>query len=202
MNPSAPVDLTSFPGKELHFNVQTSPQQTSNSASVPSGQESQPALTPYTPFPSQTLPLGNSTQKTQFSQVAEQVKAHRTPVIIGAAVLVVLIILIAAFATRTRGLSAALTSCSDSVEADYVEAYESMFVLSDNGNTLTIEGLTGIDDPYTSCVMKELKMPQSVEDQIGMTRALDGTQTASWDNITAKWTFHPDDGLNMILTQS
>ncbi|WP_269142641.1 hypothetical protein [Georgenia yuyongxinii] len=31
------------------------------------------------------------------------------------------------------------------------------------------------------------------------TRALDGRQTAEWDGVVATWSFHPDDGLDVIL---
>jgi hypothetical protein len=31
------------------------------------------------------------------------------------------------------------------------------------------------------------------------TRALDGRQTASWSFIEASWTYHPDNGLDVII---
>ncbi len=34
------------------------------------------------------------------------------------------------------------------------------------------------------------------------TRALDGTQTASSDDVDATWTFHPDDGLRIVFSAS
>ena len=34
---------------------------------------------------------------------------------------------------------------------------------------------------------------------INSTRALDGMQTDSWHDITARWTYHPDDGLDITL---
>lgn len=35
--------------------------------------------------------------------------------------------------------------------------------------------------------------------QIDSTRALDGTQTDSWKDIDARWTYHPDNGLRLTL---
>jgi hypothetical protein len=36
-------------------------------------------------------------------------------------------------------------------------------------------------------------------DRIERTRALDGTQEAESDGVTATWTYHPDAGLSLIL---
>jgi hypothetical protein len=33
------------------------------------------------------------------------------------------------------------------------------------------------------------------------TRALDGVQTETWDNITAKWSYRPDSGFNVTLSE-
>lgn len=38
--------------------------------------------------------------------------------------------------------------------------------------------------------------------QMDSTRALDGMQTAEWDTFEAKWTYHPDDGLDVIITEA
>ena len=42
--------------------------------------------------------------------------------------------------------------------------------------------------------------PTTVIAQMDSTRALDGTRDATWDGMTATWTYHPDDGLDVILT--
>lgn len=78
--------------------------------------------------------------------------------------------------------------------------------VTDGGQTMIIRGkptagtdtLDGVDK-QTACVLKELQIPGSVTSQIGNTRAIDGVQSGSWDDITAKWTYHPDNGLNMTL---
>ena len=36
----------------------------------------------------------------------------------------------------------------------------------------------------------------------GATRALDGRQQASWDGFEASWTYHPDNGLTLILRET
>ncbi len=52
------------------------------------------------------------------------------------------------------------------------------------------------------CVLEELDVPQSVIGQMDSTRALDGMQTATWDGYSVSWTYHPDDGLDLIITES
>jgi hypothetical protein len=32
------------------------------------------------------------------------------------------------------------------------------------------------------------------------TRALDGMQSATWSSYEVTWTYHPDDGLDLIIT--
>jgi hypothetical protein len=44
-------------------------------------------------------------------------------------------------------------------------------------------------------------VPESVTAQMDGTRALDGRQPASWDGYTASWTFHPDSGFDLIITE-
>jgi hypothetical protein len=44
-------------------------------------------------------------------------------------------------------------------------------------------------------------MLDSVAAQISQTRALDGLQDADWPSYELRWNYHPDDGLNVILTQ-
>lgn len=75
----------------------------------------------------------------------------------------------------------------------------------DDGATLVIDG-RGEDDPLsvtaerTACLLNELDVPQSVVVKMDGTRALDGRQSASWGNIEAEWTYHPDAGLDLLLT--
>jgi hypothetical protein len=79
-------------------------------------------------------------------------------------------------------------------------------VVEDDGATLILDMLGG--DPGSGiygysdieCVLKELDVPASVLTSMNSTRALDGRQRGDWDGINAEWSFHPDDGLDVILT--
>lgn len=60
----------------------------------------------------------------------------------------------------------------------------------------------GLSLEEIACVLTTLSVPDSVVSQMDATRALDGMQKASWDKISATWTYHPDNGFRIILTQS
>ncbi|MGP0223576.1 hypothetical protein [Paenarthrobacter sp. NCHU4564] len=49
------------------------------------------------------------------------------------------------------------------------------------------------------CVLNAVNVPDYVRDQMGSTRALDGTQRESWDNFAATWSYHPNTGANVVL---
>ncbi|MGH9151363.1 MAG: hypothetical protein ACRD03_02930 [Acidimicrobiales bacterium] len=85
---------------------------------------------------------------------------------------------------------------------------EPSFAILDDGRTLTMDGEnagTMSDASYEdfvedfACVLAALDMPASVGARMSNTRALDGMQDATWGDISASWTYHPDDGLNLIL---
>lgn len=87
-------------------------------------------------------------------------------------------------------------------------APDSLYVeVLDDGAGLSVSG-TGNESEGASltevaCVLAELEVPESVLSRIDRTRALDGTQDASWGDLDASWTYHPDSGLSLIIeTQS
>lgn len=72
----------------------------------------------------------------------------------------------------------------------------------DDGTALAINALgdDGIDLEAVACLLVALDMPGAVVEQMDRTRALDGTQEADWDDMAASWTYHPDAGLNVLVT--
>ncbi|WP_181062313.1 MULTISPECIES: hypothetical protein [unclassified Pseudoclavibacter] len=48
-------------------------------------------------------------------------------------------------------------------------------------------------------MLSSLDVPASTVSKIEQTRALDGRQDDSWDDLEASWTYHPDDGLNIVF---
>ncbi|AXG14970.1 hypothetical protein [Intrasporangium calvum] len=49
------------------------------------------------------------------------------------------------------------------------------------------------------CVLTALRVPDHVIAHMDSTRALDGQQEDTWDSYKARWTYHPDDGLNLTV---
>lgn len=77
--------------------------------------------------------------------------------------------------------------------------------LGDGDRTLLIdtrgeEDPTGIPLSGLACVLDALQAPMYVQEQFDSTRALDGRQQASWGALQASWTYHPDAGLDAIVT--
>ena len=79
--------------------------------------------------------------------------------------------------------------------------------VSDGGHTMTLSAVAAEEDPgpvsYTDfeCVLTQLDTPQSVQSHMGQTRAMDGMQTNQWDDFEALWTYHPDNGINITITE-
>lgn len=72
--------------------------------------------------------------------------------------------------------------------------------IEDAGQTLNITvGGAFMSDNNLACLVSELHMPDAVMQHVLSTRALDGQQTDSWPGYTARWTYHPDDGLQMTV---
>ena len=77
-------------------------------------------------------------------------------------------------------------------------------VVQDDGQTLVLRGY-GTDAPFQlsftelECFFRAAAMPQYIQEEMLRTRAIDGTVRATFGTITASWTYHPDDGLFVIL---
>jgi hypothetical protein len=78
--------------------------------------------------------------------------------------------------------------------------------VTDGGRTLTIDMTGGADErgsAYTAadatCVLDELQTPTSIITLMETTRAIDGRQTDEWDGLTATWSYHPDNGLDIVI---
>lgn len=80
--------------------------------------------------------------------------------------------------------------------------------LGDEGYSLVMDtqgddDLAAGQDSYedVACVVAKLDIPDSVVARIDATRALDGMQSATWGEFGASWTYHPDNGLDLIVTE-
>lgn len=83
----------------------------------------------------------------------------------------------------------------------------SPFLTGDNGHSISLDGqgkdetanTTKASTEQIACILTELKAPDYVIAKMDSTRALDGMQNADWAGISASWTYHPDNGLDVIL---
>lgn len=49
------------------------------------------------------------------------------------------------------------------------------------------------------CILERLDVSDGVCNAMVSTRSLDGRQTGEWGDYEASWTYHPDDGLDIII---
>lgn len=111
----------------------------------------------------------------------------------------VAIVAIAAFsaAANKSPFPAALKACE-------ITAEDPFFSLGDGDKSLSIDGDgdsdLGAPTSDIGCVLAELNVSDAVLEQMSNTSALMGVVSGSWDKITAEWTYHPDNGFDIILT--
>lgn len=91
-------------------------------------------------------------------------------------------------------LSKAFNACESEDDAHTMQ-------LGDGGRTIVVD----TRNQYTStqgveCVWSQLKTPQSIIANVGATTAMMGEQSAQSDGISYRWSYHPDNGLNMVIT--
>ena len=51
------------------------------------------------------------------------------------------------------------------------------------------------------CLLEELDAPTSLKQRMESTRAIDGTQEENWGSYRATWTYHPDQGLHVVISR-
>lgn len=77
--------------------------------------------------------------------------------------------------------------------------------IADEGKTMIVDGAGeevgsgDVDFTDLDCIIEAVDAPASVVELMYQTRSLDGRQSADWDDVTASWSYHPDDGLDIIF---
>lgn len=115
----------------------------------------------------------------------------------GAAILAVVVIVVFSVSiANTNPFEKALEDCALDPDGSYI-------FLTEDGKSLVMDGSgeesVGADYSDQLCVLNALDMPSSTETMIGNTNALQGVVEDSWNDIDASWTYHPDDGFDIIL---
>jgi len=89
-----------------------------------------------------------------------------------------------------------LDAASDACDAGRIGDAGRSLVLDMQGDDWGSGDLT-VDE--VMCVLEHLDVPDVTLDRMGATRSLDGRQEDDWNGIEASWTYHPDNGLDVIL---
>ena len=75
--------------------------------------------------------------------------------------------------------------------------------VEDGGSTLVID-MAGEDDYYGAgydsvfCMIHGVSTPSYIVSQMEQTTALAGTQNAEFDGISVSWSYHPNNGLDVV----
>lgn len=79
--------------------------------------------------------------------------------------------------------------------------------LSDADKTMFLDGEGNdsgsgtLDTGQIVCILEALDTPTYVTTAMENTRALDGRQSEEWEGFETSWTFHPDEGLNVLIRE-
>jgi len=95
------------------------------------------------------------------------------------------------------------TMFADSLAACEVSESEDA-LLGDSGSSLSLENegeddFSGLSSAEVFCILDELGMPDHVEQDMLNTTSMDGRREASWEGMTASWSYHPDRGIDTII---
>ena len=94
-----------------------------------------------------------------------------------------------------QNFSSALDTCHASGSYVRLAADKSALTLQAEN-----ESGRGLSAPVFPCVLDELDAPASMRQRMLLTRAIDGTQEEQWGPYRATWTYHPDQGLNVVIS--
>jgi hypothetical protein len=106
-------------------------------------------------------------------------------------------------------LAVILTGCVGQFDT-FQKAYDTCrtptgITVSDGGKSLIING-TG-EESYgatiydTVCVLTEVKVPSYIISNMETTNSLMGRQSDTFDGIDVSWSYHPDNGLDIVLNK-
>ncbi len=108
--------------------------------------------------------------------------------------------------TAVRASAAQSALLTDAAEACGV-SHAVGITLADGGRSITFDmkgedEVSGADVVDILCLFGQLDMPSAVLSHVQQTTSIDGRQTETWDNLTVSWSYHPDRGLDGVLTVS
>ncbi|SDK90433.1 hypothetical protein SAMN05216282_11751 [Cryobacterium psychrotolerans] len=107
-------------------------------------------------------------------------------------------------ASVAGGIGSLVTSSPMAAAATECDVETNSWInVGDEGRSISMnsegEEAEGADISDIACIFGELDIPDSVINRLEGTRALDGGQTATWDDFSASWGYHPDNGLDIVI---
>ncbi|MDH6464331.1 hypothetical protein M2302_004529 [Micromonospora sp. A200] len=171
----------------------------------------QPLPPPASPPAVPAVDGGPAPHESTETAAAEHKRGRRTLALVSAAGAAALLLVFVGVIAATRGDET--QSGPTDTKTPFVAAKERCgsasaggAELGDQGKTLTLHGAgkesSGLSYSMLECYWSALDMSDAVKAEVGATRALDGRQTGDWGDIHASWSYHPDSGLQMVLTLS
>lgn len=110
--------------------------------------------------------------------------------------IVAVVILLVVLAAPKNPFPSAIDACGISDGNSYI-------YIGDNGKTLLMDGegeeSAGAPSADVWCVLQELNVPDSTVARMEKTSSLMGVVSDSWDGISADWSYHPDNGFDVVL---
>ncbi len=150
-------------------------------------------------------PVPTSSYESQSAETAPQKRKVPTPAIvlgaIGVAAVFSIVIGTATGSSATQ-FQSALDTCLSAGEDGYDDVQ-----IGEDGQTMYLDG-SGEDDysalEYSSefCILNALDIPEIIITRMNATSSLMGVQTGDWDNFSASWTYHPNNGLDVSITKN
>jgi hypothetical protein len=71
--------------------------------------------------------------------------------------------------------------------------------VADGGDSIIVEDAQEVEG--VGCVLGTLHAPQSLVSNMDSTTAMMGRQHEEHDGLTYDWSYHPDNGFNMTITE-
>lgn len=111
-----------------------------------------------------------------------------------------LVLLTACNSASGGGLGSSKTAIEEAAEVCDIDASTTLSV-ADQGETLIGDGVKAGDYADLVCMFLEFDTPSSVTAQMDSTTAMMGSQEASGNGFTYRWSYHPDNGLDIVVTE-
>ncbi len=78
---------------------------------------------------------------------------------------------------------------------------ENTISLEDEGATIVIDTRSEYGDTSgMACVLAQLDTPQSITAKMESTTSMMGLQNAEHEGVEYSWSYHPKNGVNMVIT--